>query len=106
MAERERNPLGQFLPTPLPPGVGEGHKEVKISDIIQKYGFGIRESTCCADVDYDLETQEMTVQFQQRGTYVYSDVPLDEFLNFQQASSRGLYFNLYVRNRYSYERIA
>lgn len=101
-----RDPSGRFTYKPLPPGVGESRKEVKISDIIRKYGFGIRESTCCADVDYDLETQEMTVQFQQRGTYVYSDVPLDEFLNFQQAGSRGTYFNLYVRNRYPYERIA
>jgi hypothetical protein len=64
------------------------------------------ESTCVADITYDPETLDMTVEFIKRGTYVYHDVPLDEFTDFQLSNSQGRYFNFYIRDRYSFERIA
>ena len=63
------------------------------------------ESKCVADISYDPESQEMTVEFQQRGTYKYQNVPLDEYVDFQSAGSQGKYFNNYIRDRYSFERI-
>lgn len=62
-------------------------------------------STCVADVSYNPITREMTIAFQQRGTYKYSDVPLDVYVDFETSGSRGKYFNYYIRPTYSYERI-
>jgi hypothetical protein len=65
------------------------------------------ESTCCNDVSYDPETGDMTVAFQKRGTYVYHDVSLDEYVDFASAGSQGTYFNLYIRPKFTnFERIS
>ena len=64
------------------------------------------ESACVADISYDPETQDMTVEFQERGTYVYHEVPLGDYVDFQSAGSQGTYFNLYIRPKFSYERIS
>ena len=70
-----------------------------------KFKTKLFESKCVADISYDPESQEMTVEFQQRGTYKYQNVPLDEYVDFQSAGSQGKYFNNYIRDRYSFERI-
>lgn len=64
------------------------------------------ESTCVADVSYDPLDSSMTIEFKQRGTYRYTDVPLDVYTDFATAGSQGSYFNNYIRNTYSYERTA
>ena len=64
------------------------------------------ESTCVADISYDPETGDMTVAFVQRGTYVYHDVPLDDYTDFQLSNSHGKYFNFYIRDKFNFERIA
>lgn len=66
----------------------------------------VSKSSCVFTVDYDSESKEMIVTFQQRGTYKYLDVPIDEVINFQTAGSRGKYFNNYIRDQYSFERIS
>lgn len=64
------------------------------------------ESRAIANIDYDPESSDLTVEFQKRGTYKYSGVDLDTFVEFSQATSWGTYFNLYIRDHgYSYERI-
>lgn len=63
------------------------------------------ESRCVASVDYNLEEQIMTIEFVERGTYEYKDVPLDVYVDFAQAESQGRYFNLYIREQYSNYRI-
>jgi hypothetical protein len=68
--------------------------------------FSINESRCVANVDYDNETQSLTVEFNQRGTYRYSNVPLDVYVDFATAGSQGTYFNLYIRPQYAFERIS
>jgi len=68
--------------------------------------FQFVQSHCVADVSFDPESETMTVQFQQRGTYNYHNVGITEYVDFSQASSKGAYFNLYIRDRYSYERIS
>jgi len=102
----ERDLLGRFLPTFNPEDVVGEPKDVSIEDVINKYSsFNIAESSCVAKVDYNFAEGSMTVAFQRRGTYKYFDVPWDEFMNFQGASSRGTYFNLYIRDQFSYQRI-
>lgn len=72
----------------------------------------VHASTCVANLDFSPYSYDegsiigdLEVQFQKRGTYKYSGVPIDEFLNFAQSSSPGRYFNYYIRDRYSYERV-
>ena len=65
------------------------------------------QSECVADVSYNPETEEMTIEFVKRGTYVYKDVPLDTYVDFSTSGSQGKYFNNYIRNfGFEYERIA
>lgn len=68
--------------------------------------FQINESSCVANVDYDQEAQILTIEFQARGTYKYSEVPLDVYVDFSTAGSQGKYFNNYIRDQYSYDRIS
>lgn len=64
------------------------------------------ESECVADLSYDPEREEMTIVFQKRGTYAYFDVPIWVYAEFNNAGSRGTYFNSYIRGNYSYERVS
>ncbi len=67
------------------------------------------ESECVAATGWVPTSEfegELTIAFQHRGTYKYYNFPVDEWLLFNNASSRGTYFNLYIRDHgYSYERI-
>ena len=63
-------------------------------------------SECVAELEYDLESQQVICVFHKRGTYMYFDVPPDVFADWNTASSRGTYFNLYIRENYQYERVA
>jgi hypothetical protein len=65
----------------------------------------ITNSECTNTISYDAIKQELTIEFKARGTYKYSEVPADEYLGLKEASSHGTYFNLYIRDRYPYERI-
>lgn len=74
-----------------------------------------RESRCVADLTFtpsemDISVGDMDVTFVGPpnggpGTWRYFDVPVDEYENFKDAASRGTYFNLYIRDQYSNERI-
>jgi len=74
-----------------------------------------KESRCVADLiftplEMDLSIGDLDVVFVGppnggAGTWRYSEVPVDEYMNFRDASSRGTYFNLYIRDQYSSERI-
>lgn len=69
------------------------------------------ESKCVASLDYELLDPEegtigsLTVEFVERGTYKYNDVPLDVYVDFSMAESQGRYFNLYIRERFPTQRI-
>jgi hypothetical protein len=63
-------------------------------------------STCVANVEYDPTTREMIIEFMQRGTYKYKDVPIDDYVDFETSGSQGTYFNLYIRDKFEYERVA
>jgi hypothetical protein len=61
----------------------------------------------CVDVlEYDDMTREMTVHFVMRGSYLYKDVEPQVYEEFNNAGSRGQYFNLYIRSIYESERIS
>ena len=54
-------------------------------------------------VDYDRETQEMTVTFKNGDAVTYSAVPNEVYLGLQHARSAGEYHARNVRGRYAYE---
>jgi KTSC domain len=63
-------------------------------------------SECVEALEYDMERQQLTVHFEKRGSYVYFDVTPDVYAEFNNAGSRGQYFNMYIRGRYEYERLS
>ncbi len=63
------------------------------------------ESECVASLEYDFERQQATCHFHKRGSYTYFDFDAGTFAEWNQSSSRGTFFNLYVRDRYDYERV-
>ena len=62
------------------------------------------ESRVVQTLDYDPEKEELTLEFVERGTYKYNGVSLDTYVDFATAESQGRYFNLYIRDKYPYER--
>lgn len=65
-----------------------------------------QQSSAISSLSYDIEDQQVECVFNARGTYVYYDVPPETFAEWNGAGSRGTYFNLYIRDRFSFERIA
>jgi hypothetical protein len=70
--------------------------------------LAVREaaSECVASLSYDIEREQVNCTFQKRGTYTYFNVSPDVFAEWNNASSRGTYFNLYIRGRYEYDRLS
>ena len=64
------------------------------------------ESDAIASLEYDIERQVVTCTFHQRGSYNYFDVGPQVFAEWNAAGSRGTYFNLYIRERYEYDRLS
>lgn len=74
-----------------------------------------KASRCVASLNYvpnegDLSAGDLDVTFTGppnggQGTWRYFDVPIDEYELFRDAASQGTYFNLYIRDQYSNERI-
>ena len=62
-------------------------------------------SSNIAAVQYDDETRELTVEFQNGASYKYREVPPSVMAGFREAGSVGQYFFAAVKNRYSYERL-
>ncbi|AFY68553.1 hypothetical protein Pse7367_0237 [Thalassoporum mexicanum PCC 7367] len=62
-------------------------------------------SSNLASVGYAPDTQILEVEFMNGGLYQYSSVPQSVYAGLMSASSHGSYFNQYVRNVYSYQKI-
>ena len=75
---------------------------VKASSLAER----THESEAIASMSYDIERQQCTVEFNERGAYTYFDMDPWTYSEFNNAGSRGTYFNLYIRGRFEYERIA
>jgi len=80
-----------------------------IRRVLKDFAAHEQESECCDSLSFvptSATSGVLTVVFMKRGTYTYEDFPVEEWLLFNNAASRGTYFNLYVRDRYSHERVA
>jgi hypothetical protein len=57
-------------------------------------------STVIRHIRYDAGARRLIVVFVSGRTYAYEDVPRPVFEAFRAASSRGAYFNAWIRDRY------
>lgn len=62
-------------------------------------------SSDLSQVGYDGFTSTLVIIFRSGGTYRYSNVPQSEYNGLMSASSKGRYFHVYIKNRYSYLRV-
>lgn len=63
-------------------------------------------STVIRQFDYRPERRELLITFVTGRRYLYSDVPQAAVERFRAASSKGSYFNRYLRDRYSFRELA
>ena len=63
-------------------------------------------STAVASLDYDEDSETLTVRFTDGSVYAYWNVPPEEYANLLYAASTGTYFNAHIRNAgYSYKQM-
>ncbi len=60
------------------------------------------DSTTLRTVSYDAKRQLLQIEFQDRSTYQYFDVPAAVWEALLQAPSKGAYFNRAIRQRFDY----
>lgn len=60
-------------------------------------------STHIAQVDFDSDTDTLSVTFQDGRTYDYLNVPAAVYRQFAEAPSAGTFFNRHVKQRYPAE---
>ncbi|WP_348626909.1 KTSC domain-containing protein [Mesorhizobium loti] len=64
-------------------------------------------STAIRNTQYDPGTRTLSVWFTPSGNrYDYADVAPATYAAFMKASSKGRFFNEFIRDRYSYRRVA
>lgn len=65
----------------------------------------IPTSTHLDRVDFDSDTQQMTITFKDGRSYLYRSVPHDIFLGLQNARSSGQYFERQIKSRFNGEEV-
>ena len=63
-------------------------------------------STAIEHMGYDEDAHELHVTFVDGGAYTYYQVPKHVYTAFRAASSKGQYFNLWIKDRYDFRRHA
>lgn len=58
-------------------------------------------SRAISSVQYRLQEQHLTLQFTDGKVHTYWGVPLSVYVDFMLSSSKGRYFNAYIRNNYA-----
>jgi excisionase family DNA binding protein len=89
--------LRKFFNDPSKDYVVNGKKEEEMP---------VAQSSHLQSYDYDIESQTLTIQFQNGSTYTYSGVPLTEFNNMVQSGGAGTYFWSKIRNNYPTTRLS
>jgi hypothetical protein len=69
--------------------------------VISDSKINVRVSSKAIDaIEYDFESEEMTVTFTDGAYFTYDGVPATTFVSFASAGSPGSYFNANIRNSY------
>lgn len=56
-------------------------------------------------IGYNESKKQLFVKFKNDVTYVYKDVPIEVWENFQKAESKGKFVYYELRNMYDYEKL-
>jgi lysyl-tRNA synthetase, class II len=64
------------------------------------------QSTLLTTVAYDADRKLLQLGFRDQAAYRYFDVPADLHDNLLRASSKGSYFNRFIRGRFAYARVS
>ena len=62
-------------------------------------------STNLQSVGYDRGSQTLEVQFLSGRVYQYYGVPENMHTQLMQAASKGVFLNIYIKNRYPFSRV-
>ena len=57
-------------------------------------------SSAMRAVGYDPDTRQMKIEFEQGNIYDFCEVPLSVYEQLMNASSKGIYYNEQIRDRY------
>jgi hypothetical protein len=63
-------------------------------------------STAIEHMGYDEGARELHITFAGGGAYTYYEVPKEVYNAFRASSSKGQYFNLWIKDRYDFRRHA
>jgi KTSC domain len=63
-------------------------------------------STVIRSFRYDPRKRELTIVFQTRRIYIYSEVPQETYADLKAASSKGEFFNRHIRGKFAFTRDA
>ena len=64
--------------------------------------FIFRRSSNLSEAQYDSQTQELTVTFQDGAEYTYENVPPETYRGLTLAGSAGQFFHRHIRDRFSF----
>ena len=62
------------------------------------------QSTAIKSFDYDQDKKILKVEFNHGGIYLYHDLPLAVYKDFQSAPSKGQFFVGQIRDKYSFDK--
>lgn len=62
-------------------------------------------STVIRRFDYRPATRELEITFTTGRRYIYADVPQEAVDDFRAAFSKGVHFNLYIRDHYAFREL-
>ena len=63
------------------------------------------ESTAIREIDYDADREKLFVRFVSGERYVYVGVPGEVCRSFEDAESKGRFFQAEIRDRYPFNRL-
>lgn len=61
-------------------------------------------SSHLASATYDPDVENLTIDFQDGGSYLYFNVPRWKYRGLQMASSAGKYFHDHIKGQHAYEK--
>lgn len=63
------------------------------------------QSSNLKSAEYDSESEDLTITFNNQSIYVYNKVPWNVFTKFRMAESQGKFFNENIGRKYTYNKV-
>lgn len=62
-------------------------------------------STAIETIGYDEKVRELYVTFTSGRHYIYFDVPRGRYIGFRNSSSKGSFFNYFIRDHFDFKEV-